>query len=973
MPVEDKLTYKVELDASDIAGQLQALRDQVALESGASAFGGMGLDPTAFTFNPFSGGDIGGGVAAPIGPPPQISPSFSPDMGTSIANQFDSMINRARLGYEKFSSAMEMSGLLTPAPYVSTSDLNTVGIGSNMAGVDYWNQIRLGAESGTVMGNTLTGALGLGYHPSMPLSREEFTTLHGDRGMRSIAGQELAYDVLSLGITAPLASALGGSIGGPLGIVAGLAAGLGADAIFRPDYHEDKRVLQRANYLQNISFRSVGGPLDQFESRQLATRMGEWEYSGMGIEQGFRPGEIDTMVNEFAAAGGFDYSRTADEFKRNIDNLIENARTVMHTLHMSTKEASNFMGEMSSLGVTDAGTITSITSLLGNAPTTMGLTPGEALQMGRSATNIVQGTGLSMGAAFTGALTAAGAIHGMAAQGLIDPNVIRNSGGVSQMALDMERSALNFARSSSGFAMNTAMMAGGPGMAGAGVVDQFYTASNFIGRTGMMGYLTAVGGQEDIINTTPSTIYDAQNLSQYMQLASWASGGREYNQTAFKGFLLTQGINSSQAERWSAIAANPEEYRDSLMDLAPNLMEVAQNARGRVGGLERIWRNFAIGWDETVGQHITRPTGEFVERATRGPRSAIGEMAQDISDWFTGDTTVNNLRVSRSYGDLSTSEQAARRAAVSVWSSSADRDKLDNLATIGGDTVQSWSELILNENNITNREFKNLTGGSLRELQDAVMQGNLTKESFLEKFSDQETLGTQLYNYWTAGEFNVKDANLPRWAKGRSKVIPKLAVQSTQQSLANLEVAAAIDVGMSAFDVNSSIGMTMMDTIAKTETKEDYDRLVQTANLTFNNPDAFGKIGLTYENRADARQQLAEFAIGAANNQSNKAILQTDEQTRSAIKAAYGDTEKLTSQAETVFSSLNRFDSLVQSLPEDAAKGSLADQLKNADLDAAGKMQFTLSMQLEDLISILKRAPWAQTTKNYVSPEGSMY
>ena len=80
MPVEDTITYKVELDTSDVSGAIANLQDKISAEAGASAFMATPAPSQPFDFaQPFLDPGFG---------------NFAPHSG-----QVPSLINRAGLAF----------------------------------------------------------------------------------------------------------------------------------------------------------------------------------------------------------------------------------------------------------------------------------------------------------------------------------------------------------------------------------------------------------------------------------------------------------------------------------------------------------------------------------------------------------------------------------------------------------------------------------------------------------------------------------------------------------------------------------------------------------------------------------------------------------------------------------------------------------------------------------------------------------
>ena len=516
---EDVLTYRVELDTSDVSNQILQLQDQIKAETGAAAFSNFSSNAP-----PFMPGVTGG------------TPAFGDygEMVEGFENPFKSLneaMSHAQLGYEKFSSALVNQGLLAGSPYLEVGDLKARGfMDPSIPGVDIYNSVLARSRGVSPMEAGLESLLMSNYDPRLPLSRQEYQTLFKDRAFNSVAAQ----------------AAIGTALSIPLDIMT-----FGASSLIMPDYEAMQVTQQRGDFMRGVSFRSAGGVLDPLEATQVAGRIGQWQDSGYARDTKLGMAEIDTLVQTFAGAGGFDSATNVNDFKTTVDTLISNARNVMHTLHMSTQEAAQFMGQMSQMGVTNYTSMESITSVLANAPATMGLTPGEALNLGMQSTNMVQGTNIPQGVAFLGGIASGAMVHGLQAGGFLNKETVDNFGGVTGMGASNLQSALNYANSSMGVMLTASLMAD-PGSADAGMMERMDNAAGYLMQSGPLGYFDVLAQNDQLVKNFNVNQLLAFKAGDLATTASMLNLGN-ISPAGFEKFAEMSGLSKGEAATARAV------------------------------------------------------------------------------------------------------------------------------------------------------------------------------------------------------------------------------------------------------------------------------------------------------------------------------------------------------------------------------------------------------------------------------------
>lgn len=126
---EEVLKYKVEIDSSDVAEQLQSIRNQVDLAMGSLA--AQQVKPTTFekVAQTFETANIGGVADA-------FRQKFEKDTATTMntmTGMLDKTAERTQLGFSRFTADARRLGLLSPTglPAID-APLEPVGPGAGM-------------------------------------------------------------------------------------------------------------------------------------------------------------------------------------------------------------------------------------------------------------------------------------------------------------------------------------------------------------------------------------------------------------------------------------------------------------------------------------------------------------------------------------------------------------------------------------------------------------------------------------------------------------------------------------------------------------------------------------------------------------------------------------------------------------------------------------------------------------------------
>ena len=229
-------------------------------------------------------------------------------------------------------------------------------------------------------------------------------------------------------------------IGGPVGMAAGLAATLGMDAFVNADMFRDH--LARGSFIEQSSGRYMrpgtssdvdGSGFSRSETGELTRFIEE-----MGRGDDFFSGEeIDELSRDFTFAGVFDTTRSVDDFKRNFTEAKDNLRYLMTEMGTSIEEGVALMRDLSSVGIT-GGDIAGTVQQVKQAAAASGLSSAAALSMTvGTSTQLFQGTGIDIQTGVGLAAANLERVGQMDLAGTIEPETLRQLGGIQGAAQTM--------------------------------------------------------------------------------------------------------------------------------------------------------------------------------------------------------------------------------------------------------------------------------------------------------------------------------------------------------------------------------------------------------------------------------------------------------------------------------------------------------------------------------------------------------
>ncbi len=538
----EPLEYRITFDTSEVAQKLSEVKNAMDVAFGAQAFNAAGPDVFPFQqlFQTSALTNLTGAAPVSFGVPESLSTAMTSARegmqmarGTfgDVQNVFNRVAETARLGYSKFTRDLEMTGLMAGGMR---------GAPQPMAYGELMGQIQQGGFL-----DDLIGGKGFGYSPTMPISRKEYISAHRAQTMEDFMEPSWG-EAIGVGVGAAFA---GGPVG--WGLVGIGAAALGTKAALYPFTSELRHQRALESYVRGTSWRFLSGQFNREDTEGLGKYLRELPDQPAVAARGYGRGEVDEMLGTFTEAGGFDYVRNAREYREKTKQLFEGHRELMHTLHVSSKEAVALMGQLSrDLGVENFRAFSGEVGVLADRA---GLTRTEAASFIMKSSEMVRGTGYNMQNFALGAGRMLEDVRNMAQAGIISQEDLRQFGGEQGIALSMARSAMNFAGSPAGFVSQAALMSaqlGGGGLedvAGMGMQQQLGATAGLLSSP--MAFARLFGAQQRLADEIGPEGAMQQRAMMAVEEMQMIFGRQRFTSEELFGALRVSGRSVQEAKQ----------------------------------------------------------------------------------------------------------------------------------------------------------------------------------------------------------------------------------------------------------------------------------------------------------------------------------------------------------------------------------------------------------------------------------------
>jgi len=555
MPTED-LTYRVNLDTSQLSGQLENLKSQIDLAAGGTSFSNIGSEELM----PLPGAveNIPGLAIDPFTNMGETG--LLETLTGGLSQAWHNVAEAGQAGYHKFNEGLDTYRNAQPSNTVPRIYGSDTGYSPDMmSGPERFQQMQIEMEGRGIWGRMGVKAFGMGWNPDDPMSSREYSNMANQELPPGAPGTFIS-SLLSMGIS-EVAGSIAGVAATPYvgpwgGLGVNMATTLAVDAVISkplgmllgPDKDEVLN-YQRAKFFQNQSRAGKRIDLSFDEAKGTADIVDTFMGSTEAFMHNYSETEMNDALSTFDTSGGLSMVSNAQEYRSKISSFLDSHREVMQILRMSSQEAAAFMGEMNGMGLTgDAGTATAVSLQLSSAGSTLGYTPAETMSVIARGRELVRGSGIDMSGAGADLLSTTLGLTRSVQEGTLSGSVIAHAGGIEQAAAMKLKAGYNYSQSVPGqIGMLAAVGAGSFGEVGKmGFSEMMQTAMGQIGDMGDI--LTYFGTTDDIASAAGSEYFNTLEAGNHARLLTELMG-RPATSEEFEGFLVNQpGIDRVQAK-----------------------------------------------------------------------------------------------------------------------------------------------------------------------------------------------------------------------------------------------------------------------------------------------------------------------------------------------------------------------------------------------------------------------------------------
>ena len=397
MPQEETIKYRIQIDSSDLGGQLENIKQQLDTAMGQVAFMKGGKQPEPLDFYKPLQRDmddvVGPGASANWASKIiQETKKQVDETSSRVFGDLSSFLESSKLGVQKFTTDLQWAGL------TSRQD------GPISSYIQHQTPYKVPAaitEAGLPTALTAK-ATGYGWEPQGPLSLTNYQALMQQRASETMksaipdvaAGAAIApfiYRAVSktgMGRAAALLStAVGATVGGDM---------LGDVVENLPFTGDIKETDIMANYIQATTRQNPRGGLSKAESIEAAESIMDLSYGedkSLG-RQGIGGTEIANAISGFTAAGGFAQVANVDQYISEAEDVVRNYTKVMHAMKTTMSTALQTMSDVSMMGGgMGAEAATDFIFRAKGLAGTAALPTGKMLEMASQQAEMVRGTG----------------------------------------------------------------------------------------------------------------------------------------------------------------------------------------------------------------------------------------------------------------------------------------------------------------------------------------------------------------------------------------------------------------------------------------------------------------------------------------------------------------------------------------------------------------------------------------------------
>lgn len=574
---DQTIRYKVQIDDSDVAGQLADIRKQVdaAIASAAQSSG------------------TGTSISMNMPNAPSI-PNILGDVNSTIQAGVNRFYNDSSMGFQGFVA-------------------NT----NNMLQAATTGYQKLSDDSSGISNLLFPAA---GYQGTMPMSMHAYEQsrvaglVDNMTGIGFSLGTGLAGSAAGAAIGTAIMPGVGTIIGGVVGGIAG--GGLG-DALVAPQ----TQIRELGLGLQAMG-QSAFGIMPRADAMNIAGGIVAQSRGFESLSLGQSLSEMQNNIASFAGAGGFNNTSNVGEFEAKIQSVLQNTRQMAQALGMFQEQASAIMGELERKNIAGPSAMPALVSNLQSMGFSSLTSPTELLQAGLAGSDMFRGQGFGASAGFDAMISARAEAGRLVRGSEMERELIADMGGVNAAAQGGASAIMGWGMGTMGRLTTGAMMGG---YNGSNISEQMTAYAGWIGEdptnyfsqlanqgrwSGQLSAqdkaLRATEGAVNFLNMfSPKDVYSEGDITGAMSsINGWDSNTAEYIQKLALARNLNGGVETSYA----------------------NAMNNYVNAK-QTTKLDDFFATVEAGFNKTVDYlNLGKPLAAF--------QSMIKSGSKDISDWW---------------------------------------------------------------------------------------------------------------------------------------------------------------------------------------------------------------------------------------------------------------------------------------------------------------------------------------------------
>jgi len=623
---DETINYKVNVDTSSLADQLQQIKNQVDQAMATYTFSATRPDPVPLAYA-FPSEQLTSQIAATSSNAASAALDTGRDLGHAVEAldaHTTTFVDSARLGFQKFTHDVQNTMLMTPVGAKPQFAQQIPGMAppqfQTMSGA------RLGFEAVTGFGYDTNSSMTPGRYQRM--AREAFS----DRSMEMLlGGLDFAAGATTIGGFAASMLGMTGTAA-TLGTAAALLAppALLAGAGMATFGYDVNAALRGRAFMRDASPRFLSGPLTAPEysalGTQIATAARDPELIGKGISQGEAMADIQMLTQ----MGGYDMVRSAEDLRKRIKTDLKDLTDVQKILGVTKEEAGQILIDTNRMGLRPTENFAAgIQAQAYQA----GYTGAEFNRFGLQAAEMARGTGIMMGSAYLGGQDALADVRNMMRTGAIPLELINQLGGQENAAATINRMGSNFGLSPTGLTYFAARDLLGPKAASMDPLQTITAATqriqsipDFLSFRGAQARMTGQVGPEALFNAET-----AMFLNEFKMLQQ-ATPNLKLTEDTWAGFMQQKGEADPIARlRFSMIgaAAGGAGAKRAGGEDAERARLLDENRPGQIQLLTDIAKNTLAKAFQT---------------------EAVAEGATEVANWF--DRTIRTVERAGQRGDI---------------------------------------------------------------------------------------------------------------------------------------------------------------------------------------------------------------------------------------------------------------------------------------------------------------------------------